>query len=285
MLPGKAPNYDTVVNLNTGKAIIAGGNFDTWSFRYGFDISIPVYSHSAEKIDSTQPKKKNFMIISTQLNIPQDYLEELQNIASSSNDLLLLDRCKTEDGGIDHSKRCEYTTGRMFDYPDILKEGMFCLVVRSARLTQAVLMDVLASQCIPIVIANSVIMPFNSHVDWNKLSMFVPEDNIKNLLKIVHSVSNERRGELYWQLRWAYDRYFASIEKITLTTLEIINEKLFPLAARMYEDWNMPEHLVSFLILFFLICHTQSASFLVRANGCYHVCGECILDCVTRSKV
>jgi glucuronyl/N-acetylglucosaminyl transferase EXT2 len=245
MLPGKAPNYDSVVKLDTGKAIIAGGGFDTWSFRYGFDVSIPVYSHIAEKIDNSQPKQKNFMIISSQLNIPQDYLEHLQNIASSSNDLLLLDLCKTESGHIDYTKRCEYSTGRIFNYPEILKEGMFCLVIRSARLTQAVLMDILASQCIPIIVADSVILPFNSHVDWNKLSIVVPEDNVKNLLKIVHSVSNERRGELYWHLRWAYDRYFANIEKITLTTLEIINEKLFPLAARMYEDWNMPEHLVS----------------------------------------
>ncbi|RVE45912.1 hypothetical protein evm_009446 [Chilo suppressalis] len=243
MLPGKAPNYDSVVTLNTGKAIIAGGGFDTWSFRYGFDVSIPVYSHIAEKIESSQPKQKNYMIISTQLNIPQNYLEQLQNIASSSNDLLLLDQCKSESSGIDYTKRCEYTTGRIFNYPEIMKEGMFCLVIRSARLTQAVLMDILASQCIPIVVADSVVMPFNSHVDWNKLSLSLPEDNVKNLLKIVHSVSNERRGELYWQLRWAYDRYFASIEKITLTTLEIINENLFPLAARMYEDWNMPEHL------------------------------------------
>ncbi|CAG9787642.1 unnamed protein product [Diatraea saccharalis] len=245
MLPGKAPNYESVINLNTGKAIIAGGGFNTWSFRYGFDVSIPVYSNIAEKIDNSQPKQKTYMVISTQLNIPQNYLEQLQNIASSSNDLLLLDRCKSNSGGVDYTKRCEYTTGRMFNYPEILKEGMFCLVIRSARLTQAVLMDILASQCIPIVVADSVVMPFNSHVDWNKLSLSLPEDNLKNLLKIVHSVSNERRGELYWQLRWVYDRYFSSIEKITLTTLEIINEYLFPLSARMYENWNMPEYLVS----------------------------------------
>ncbi|XP_052755267.1 exostosin-2 [Galleria mellonella] len=243
MLPGSAPNYNSVIDLNTGKAIIAGAGFDTWSFRYGFDISIPVYSHTAEKIDSSQPDQKNYLIISTQLNIPKHYLEVLQNIASSSNDLLLLDKCKMDSDRIDYSKRCEYTTGRMFSYPDVLKEGMFCLVICSARLTQAVLMDVLASQCIPIVIADSVVMPFNSHVDWNRISLFVPEDNVKNIVKIVHSVSKERRGELYWQLRWVYDKYFASIEKMTLTALEIINEKVFPLAARMYEDWNMPEHI------------------------------------------
>lgn len=251
MLSGTAPDYNAVVDLNTSRAIIAGAGFNTWTFRYGFDVSIPVYSAVAEKIDNTQPAQKKYMIISTQLNIPHNYLEELQNIASSSNDLLLLDRCKTDK--MDHSKRCEYTTGRLFDYPNVLKDGMFCLVVRSARLSQAVLMDILASQCIPVVIADSAVMPFNSHVDWNKLALFVPEDNIKNLVKIVNKVSKERRGELYWQLRWAFDRYFASIEKITLTALEIINEKVFTLTARMYEEWNMPEHLVRIFFTFIFI--------------------------------
>ncbi|KAI8421961.1 hypothetical protein MSG28_009868, partial [Choristoneura fumiferana] len=237
------PNYETVLDLNTGNAIIAGGGFDSWSFRYGFDISIPVYSPIAAKIDSSQPEEKKYLILSTQQNIQNDYLQTLQNIASSSNDLILLGRCKTQSGNIDHSKRCEYKTGRIFNYPDVLKDAMFCLVVRSARLTQAVLMDVLASQCVPIIVADSVVMPFNSHVDWNKIGLFVPEENLKNVIKIVHSVSKERRGELYWQLRWVYENYFASIQKITLTTLEIINEKVFPLAARSYEDWNMPEHL------------------------------------------
>lgn len=245
MLPGTAPNYETVLDLNTGNAIIAGGGFDSWSFRYGFDISIPVYSPVAAKIDSWQPEEKKYLILSTQLNIQNDYLQTLQNIASSSNDLILLGRCKTQSGSIDHSKRCEYKTGRVFSYPDVLKDAMFCLVVRSARLTQAVLMDILASQCVPVIVADSVVMPFNSHVDWNKIGLFVTEENLKNVIKIVHSVSKERRGELYWQLRWVYEKYFASVQKITLTMLEIINEKVFPLAARSYEDWNMPEHLVS----------------------------------------
>lgn len=244
MLPGFTSNYNTALDLNTGKAIIAGAGFDTWTFRHGFDISLPVHSPIAEKIDNSQPAQKNYLIISAQLNIPHDYLAELQSIASSSIDLLLLERYKTENGKTDHLKRSEYTTGRVFEYPDILKEGLFCIVVRSKRLTQAILMEIIASQCIPVIIADSIVMPFNSHLDWHRIALFVPENNIKNLVKIVHSVSKERRGELYWQLRWVYEQYFESIEKITLTTLEIMNEKVFPLAARMYEEWNTPEHLV-----------------------------------------
>lgn len=244
MVAGSEPNYNTVIDLNTSNAVIAGAGFDTWTFRHGFDISIPLYSHLASNIDSTQPKQKDYLIISTQTNIPEDYLIELQGIASSSNDLLLLNSCRNVKN--DYTKRCEYTTGKIFDYPEVLKNGLFCLVVRSARLIQTVLMDVLASQCIPIIIADTIVMPFNSHIDWHRVAIFIPEDNLKNLLKIIHSVSKERRGELYWQLRWVYERYFASIEKITMTTLEILNEKVFPLSARMYEDWNMPEYLVSF---------------------------------------
>lgn len=251
MLAGSAPNFNSVVDLATGKAILAGAGFDTWTYRYGFDVSIPIFSEIATHINSSQPKQKNYLIISSQLNVPADYLAELQKIASSSNDLLLLEKCGLTTHA-DNSKRCQYNTNNMFNYPDVLKEGMFCLIVRSARLAQTVLLEALASQCIPIVIADSIIMPFDSHLDWNRLAIFIPENNIHNLLKFVYSISNERRGELYWQMRWVYDRYFSSMAKITLTTLEIINEKVFPLAARMYEEWNMPEHIVSTIFFLFI---------------------------------
>lgn len=242
MLPGSAPNYNTVMDLRSGKSIIAGAGFDTWTFRYGFDVSIPVFTDKATIINSTQPKQKRFLVISSQLNIPNDYLAQLKSIASSSIDLLLLEEC---EGDVDYTKRCEYSTGTVFNYPDVLKDGVYCLVVRSARLAQASLLELLASQCIPIVIADDIVMPFSSHLDWNRLSIFIPEKDIKKLLNIVHSISDERRTELYWQQRWVYERYFSSIESVVLTTLEILNEKVFPLSARMYEEWNLPQNLVS----------------------------------------
>lgn len=248
MLSGTAPNFNTVVDLDTGKAIVAGAGFDTWTFRYGFDVSIPLYSDIAVHINSSQPKQKSYLIISSQINIPSDYLAELQKLASASNDLLLLENCPSGD----LTKRCQYKSNKEFEYPEVLKEGLFCIVMRSARLAQSILLEALASQCIPIIIADSIILPFDSHLDWNRLAIFVPENNIKSLFKVVQNVSQERRGELYWQLRWTYDKYFSSVEQITMTTLEIINEKLFPLSTRMYEEWNMPEHIVSnyFVLLY-----------------------------------
>ena len=44
MLPGSVPEYNTVLDVHTGKALIAGGGFSTWTYRRTYDISIPVYN-------------------------------------------------------------------------------------------------------------------------------------------------------------------------------------------------------------------------------------------------
>lgn len=42
------------------------------------------------------------------------------------------------------------------------------------------------------------------------------------------------------QVKWLYEKYFSSIEKITNTVLDIIQDRVYPQWARVYEDWNIP---------------------------------------------
>jgi glucuronyl/N-acetylglucosaminyl transferase EXT2 len=51
MLPGELPNYNTILEADTGKAIIAGGGFSTWSYRRGFDVSIPVFNPKLQNVN------------------------------------------------------------------------------------------------------------------------------------------------------------------------------------------------------------------------------------------
>lgn len=44
MLSGEAPNYSPVIELNMGKAMVAGADFDTYSYRLGYDVAIPIFS-------------------------------------------------------------------------------------------------------------------------------------------------------------------------------------------------------------------------------------------------
>lgn len=42
------------------------------------------------------------------------------------------------------------------------------------------------------------------------------------------------------QARWFWEAYFSSMKSIGLTTLQIINDRIYPYAARTYEQWNNP---------------------------------------------
>jgi len=44
MLPGVAPDFNTSLDIARGRAVIAGGGFSTWSYRYTYDVAIPVFN-------------------------------------------------------------------------------------------------------------------------------------------------------------------------------------------------------------------------------------------------
>ena len=44
MLPGGPPDYNTSLDIPLDKAIIAGGGLSSWTYRRGFDVSIPVFN-------------------------------------------------------------------------------------------------------------------------------------------------------------------------------------------------------------------------------------------------
>lgn len=53
------------------------------------------------------------------------------------------------------------------------------------------------------------------------------------------------------QARWFWEAYFSSMKAIGLTTLQIINDRIYPYAARTYEQWNNPPVVVGSHIDFF----------------------------------
>lgn len=44
MVPGSVPDYNTILDVPVGKAMIAGAGMSSLTYRLGFDISLPVYS-------------------------------------------------------------------------------------------------------------------------------------------------------------------------------------------------------------------------------------------------
>lgn len=238
MLPGELPDYKTTLEVDTGKAMIAGGGFSTWTYRRGFDVSIPVFNPFLENA-YLQPKSnlesRKWLLVSAQVGLHSEYKEVMFEVAASEKRFLIMDKC-TEGKNWDFKKRCQGTVE--YTYPDILQDSKFCMVLRSARLGHTALSDALRTGCIPVIVADGYVLPFSEVLDWKRAAVVIREENLKDVVEVLKSYSMERIYQMRRQARFFWENYFHSIKAITETTLQIINDRVFPYVAKKYEEWN-----------------------------------------------
>uniref|UniRef100_A0AAQ6A517 Exostosin glycosyltransferase 2 n=1 Tax=Amphiprion ocellaris TaxID=80972 RepID=A0AAQ6A517_AMPOC len=242
MLPGGPPDYNTALDVPRDRALLAGGGFSTWTYRQGYDVSIPVYSPLSADVEQPekQPGPRRYFILSSQTAIHREYRAELERLKEENGEaLLLLDKCSNlSQGAASARKRCY--KGQVYDYPQILQESSFCVVLRGARLGQAALSDVLQAGCVPVILADSYILPFSEVLDWKRASVVIPEEKLSEMYTILKSIPHRQVEEMQRQAHWFWEAYFSSMKAIGLTTLQIINDRIYPYAARTYEQWNNP---------------------------------------------
>ncbi|XP_061193502.1 exostosin-2-like isoform X2 [Saccostrea echinata] len=238
MLPGELPSYQTILEADTGKAMIAGGGFSTWSYRRGFDVSIPVINPFLPDLN-LKPKSnlesRKWLLISAQVGLHSEYKEVMSEVAASEKRFLIMDRCG-DDKKWDFTRRCQGSVE--YKYPDILQESKFCMVLRSARLGHTALSDALMTGCIPVIVADGYVLPFSEVLDWKRAAVVIREDDLKDVVEVLKSYSMERIYQMRRQAKFFWDNYFHSVKAITMTTLQIINDRVFPYVAKRYEEWN-----------------------------------------------
>ncbi|KAK8379154.1 hypothetical protein O3P69_019178 [Scylla paramamosain] len=224
MLPGTPPQFDTSLGVGRGKAMVAGG------------VLVP---HN-EPLGRKPGSERKWLVVSSQVNIHRDYREDLEAQVTqvmaegSHSDLLVLEKCGPD---VNLTQRCR--GDQMYPYPGILREAKFCLVVRGGRLGQSVLYDAMRAGCVPVIVADGYQMPFSEVIDWREASVQVYEEDLPEVMNILRrDVSVERQGEMQRQVLWLYEQYFATMKDITLTTLKILNDRVFPAHAQPLSLWN-----------------------------------------------
>ena len=94
------------------------------------------------------------------------------------------------------------------------------------------------------------------------------EDDLSSVVDILRAVSASRISSLHHQVQFFWRTYFSSLRAITLTTLQIINDRVFPYTALKYEDWNDPPSSVRS----FSVCLRVCVCVCVCACVCVYVC-------------
>lgn len=278
MVPGTAPDYNTTLDVHTDRAMIAGAGFDTWTYRHGFDLAIPFYrpGHSDAPIAISDAPRPH-LLVAAQLNLYGRHNRILQELAfDHPDDVLVLQECneaaaaaavkpvdeQTPESVVREPKvdtdakasppasassdeRCAFPNQQRHSYPTVLAGGRFCLIARGQRLVPLNLMESMAAGCVPVFMADNLVLPFAEIIDWTLASVRIRESSLHSLVARLQAISAERTVELRRQVQWLYARYFASLERVVQTALEQLNDRIFPHVARDQRAWNHPRTTLS----------------------------------------
>lgn len=202
-------------------------------------------------------------MVAAQLHLHSRHTRILQEIAYDNKNVLVLQRCATAtvtsvpNAAADHTDidawqqqlksesaggdvRCRFPDTKPYSYPAVYADATFCLIARNARLVQTNLLEALAANCVPVIMADNVVMPFGEIIDWSLAAITIREANLHSVAAVLQAVSPDRIDELQQQGRVLYTRYFADIKQIVRTTLDELNDRVFPHLAKNYLQWNIP---------------------------------------------
>ena len=231
------------LTVNIGKAVVASGSFNQGNFRPKFDIVIPVLN-SFLNIDDIHSEIANMDFSAERkwlLAVPYGLVTkslktELDDIVNRHRESILqLSYCRHSDLQRHTQERCMSNT--VHKYPDILKQSAFCLILPSSGLWKTFLTDALMQGCIPVVLQENL-MPFSFVLDWKRVSVSFNINQVKDLINLLRKIDKYQLAIYRRQSIFLWQKYFSSLGKVVLTTLEILNERISPHRAKSYSEWN-----------------------------------------------
>jgi hypothetical protein len=89
--------------------------------------------------------------------------------------------------------------------------------------------------CIPIVLSDGLVLPFDRSIDWPEISFNVPEKDVGRIPTILETLPHRRIDAMQTAVNRTYAQYLSGFEPIVRTLvseLEMIVRKGAPLASR-----------------------------------------------------
>lgn len=88
------------------------------------------------------------------------------------------------------------------------------------------------------MLSNGWELPFSEVIDWNQAAVIGDERLLLQIPSTIRSIHQDKILALRQQTQFLWEAYFSSVEKIVLTTLEIIQDRIFKHISRNSLIWN-----------------------------------------------
>lgn len=249
---GTWPDYTEDLGFDIGLAMLAKASISTENFRPKFDVSIPLFSKDHPRTGGERgylkhnmipPYRKYMLVFKGKrylTGIGSDTRNALYHV-HNSEDVVLLTTCKHGKDWQKHKDaRCDKDNAEYdkYDYREMLYNSTFCLVPRGRRLGSFRFLEALQAACVPVMLSNGWELPFSEIIDWNTAAVIGDERLLLQIPSTVRSIHQDKILSLRQQTQFLWEAYFNSVEKIVLTTLEIIQDRVLLHTSRSNLMWN-----------------------------------------------
>uniref|UniRef100_A0A8C7XD40 Exostosin glycosyltransferase 1a n=1 Tax=Oryzias sinensis TaxID=183150 RepID=A0A8C7XD40_9TELE len=249
---GTWPDYTEDLGFDIGFAMLAKASISTENFRPNFDVSVPLFSKDHPRTGgergflkhNTIPPYRKYMLVFKGkrylTGIGSDTRNALYHV-HNSEDVVLLTTCKHGKDWQKHKDvRCDKDNIEYdkYDYREMLYNSTFCLVPRGRRLGSFRFLEALQAACVPVMLSNGWELPFSEIINWNTAAVIGDERLLLQIPSTVRSIHQDKILSLRQQTQFLWEAYFNSLEKIVLTTLEIIQDRVLLHASRSSLMWN-----------------------------------------------
>lgn len=238
---GTWPDYreDDFAGLRFGAAIMAKASTSVMHHRRGFDISLPLflYQHpdsdsDLNELDVSKARDRNlFLIFKGKRYIYGSGGDTRNSVYHIDNhrDIIMLTTCRHGKKWRESTDvRCSEDDSRYgeFDYVELMRMSKFCLVPRGRRLGSFRFLEALSFGCIPVVLSDNWILPFDEVIDWSLSALQFNESQLLFIGDILRDFTEADIDALRENGLSIYQKYFSTKERIVLTTLSIIEKRI-----------------------------------------------------------
>lgn len=244
--------------FDPGYALLAKASSSSAFYRRGFDISLPLFSKTHPETVDYQ-RLKSAADIDASVNCDKRLSDHEKSIISRNTPYLVVFKGKRYITGIggetrnflhhihndediliyttcrhgkrwkeSHDQRCEQDNSvyDSVDYMSLMSNSTFCLTPRGRRLGSFRFLEALSIGCIPVVLSNDWIKPFSEIIDWSSIIVNADERSVLQIPETLRSFTPHQVSRMKSKCIKVYNKYFSSVERIVLTTISILEQRI-----------------------------------------------------------